>query len=238
MKNLFSSLLITAWFLQSSNLLAQEQLFTVSGIVLDSASKLPLAFVAIQIKDKASGQSSREDGAFSISCSHGDTLVFTRLGYTPYLVVVDRQSLALTIELGENVHMLTGITVYDKIIIQGIDNWKKDLKPGRPVKFQNTAASNPDLGLIPTFGPGIVFGFGGKDRTKKKQDDLLKTEVYRSTVNSPEVKKELMNLYSISEETYYRKLEAFNIENPAVAYLTDQREIVSMLIQFFALKEP
>ena len=221
----------------SINSFAQRQAHTVSGIVLDSASRQPLPFVAIQIKDQPSGRSSFDDGSFSIPCFLHDTLIFTRLGYYPYIYVVEKENELIRIELVENVKMLKDLIVYDKIIIPGIDEWKKGIKPSKPLKFENTTATNPGYGMTPTFGPGITFGFGGKDKTKKKRDDLIKIEVYRSTVNSPEVKKQLMDLYSITEETYFKKLEAFNIENPDAAHLTSRDEIISMLIQFFALKE-
>jgi CarboxypepD_reg-like domain len=237
MKDLLSSLIIVISFLNTIHLFAQSQSI-ITGIVLDSATLQPLPFVAIQIKGKPSGRSSSVDGSFSISCFMKDTLVFTRLGYNPALYVVKLESEPLKIELAENSRMLKDITIYDRIIIPGIDEWKKDVKPAKPLKFENTNGTNPNYGMMPTFGPGITFGFGGKDKTKKKRDDLVRTEVFRSTINSPEVKKQLTDLYTISEETYYRKLELFNKENPDAAFLTSRDEILSMLIQFFALKEP
>ena len=237
MKNFLSSLITIFCFLQSIIAFSQTNSITISGIVLDSASNQPLPFVAIQIKEKPSSISSRKDGSFSIHCSVGDTLIFTHLGYNPYLHITDQEEV-IKVKLAENVHMLKAITIYDRIILPGSDRWKSTLQPSKPFKFENATMNNPPPGIMPTFGPGVIFSFGGKDKTKEKREDLVKTEVYRSTINSPEVKKELMHLFSISEETFYRKLEAFNKENPEVAYLTKRDEIISMLIQFFALKEP
>lgn len=222
-------------FFYASQLAGQTPII-VSGIVLDSATRQPLPFVAIQIKDQPSGRSSAEDGSFSIPCFLRDTLIFTRLGYNPSVFVVRQEGELIRIELVENVKMLNNIIVYDKITIAGLEEFKKTIKPSKPIKFENKA-QEASPGILPTFGPGITFGFGGKDKTKKKRDDLVQTEVYRSTINAPEVKKQLIDLYSISEETYYRKLEAFNKENPDAARLTSRSEIISMLIQFFALKE-
>jgi len=235
MKNFTSSLIVVISSLNVGHLFAQTPL-TVSGIVLDSASRQPLPFVAIQINDYPSGQSSANDGSFTFSCFQNDTLVFTRLGYNPSLYVVTGEDELLRIELVENVKMLKDIIVYDKIIVPGVDEWKKTL-PAKPIKLQN-GAQVAAPGILPTFGPGISIPFGGKDKTKKKRNELIQTETYRSTINSPEVKKQLMNLYSISEEIYFRKLEAFNKENPEAARLTSRDEILTMLIQFFALKEP
>jgi hypothetical protein len=238
MKDFITSLIVIICIVGAIHSFAQSRAITVSGIVLDSASKQPLPFVSMQIKEKSSsGRSSYEDGSFAMPCLIGDTIVFTRLGYNPYLHIADLENTSLEIELAENARMLKNITIYDRIIIPGIDNLKKDLKPSKPLKFENKAGIDPGYGMMPTFGPGVSFSFGGKDKTKKKRDDLVKTEVYRSTVNSPEVKKQVMDLYTISEETFNRKLEAFNKENPEVAYLTSRDEIISMLIQFFALKE-
>ena len=237
MKNCPSSLVAVILFLHASHLVVGQTPIIVSGLVLDSATRQPLPFVAVQIKGQPSGQSSAEDGSFIIPCFLEDTLIFTRLGYNPSVYLVEKADQLARIELTENVRMLKDIIVYDKIIIPGIDEWKKDLKPVKLIKFENTTMTKPEYGIMPTFGPGVTFGFGGKDKTKKKRDELVKTEVYRSTINSPEVKKQLMDLYSISEETYYRKLEAFNKENPDAAHLTSRQEIISMLIQFFALKE-
>jgi len=89
---------------------------------------------------------------------------------------------------------------------------------------------------VATFGPGVTYKLKTKDNTTEKREALAKTDVYRTTINSPEVKKELMSLYNISEDTYYQKLEKFNKAYPEAAYLTNKNEIVTMLIQFFAVK--
>lgn len=70
------------------------------------------------------------------------------------------------IELIEN-----GITIYDRIIIPRVDDWKKYLKPGKPIKFENKTGLEPGYGMMPTFAPGVIFSFGGKD--EKKRDDLI-----------------------------------------------------------------
>lgn len=236
MKNCASSLVAVILFLHAAHLAVGQTPITISGLVLDSASRQPLPFVAIQIKDQPSGRSSSDDGSFSIPCFLHDTLVFTRLGYNPSVYVVDDENELLRIELVENAKMLKDIIVYDKIIVPGVEEFRKTIKPSKPLKFENKA-QEASPGILPTFGPGITIGFGGKDKTKKRRDELVKTETYRETINSSDVKKKLMSLYSISEETFYRKLEAFNKENPDAAHLTSREEIMSMLIQFFALKE-
>lgn len=229
---------ITIGFFLINPLLSKGQNNTINlaGVVLDSASVQPLAYVAVQIKGKGIGQSTGDNGNFSITCTPKDTLVFTRLGYKPLLLIVKRKEDNLRILLAEDSRMLKDVTVYGDLKLQGEEEWKKDLPANTQIKIKEQTLE-PDPGSVATFGPGITIGFGGKDKNKTKRDENSKTEVYRQTISSEEVKKQLMELYGISEATYLKKLERFNRENPDAAYLTDQKEIVTMLTQFFALKD-
>ncbi len=208
----------------------------VRGIAIDSASLNPLPYVAVQIKGKNIGQSTSEKGTFSLSVEINDTIIFTRLGYKPVLLPIKKNELNLKVILAEDSRMLKDVTVYGDLNIAGIDDWKKDLPPNTQIKILQKSLE-PEPGTIATFGPGIAIGFGGKDRTKNKRDEISRTEVYRKTITSPEVKKQVMELYGISEEIFLKKLERFNLENPEAVYLISKEEIVTLLIQFFAFKE-
>jgi hypothetical protein len=226
------------YFLLSATIIsvAQPGEIILSGTVLDSASFQPLPYVAIQIKGKNVGQSTTENGKFAIACSIRDTLVFTRLGYKAIFFHSKRSEENLKIILAEDARMLKDVTIYNDLNVEGIDDWKKDLPANTQVKLKNQPLE-PDPNSVATFGPGITIGLGSKDKTKPKRDELSKTEVYRKTISSPEVKKQLMDLYGITEATYLKKLERFNISNPEAMYLTSQEEIVNLMIQFFALKD-
>jgi len=208
----------------------------VRGITIDSANFIPLPYVAVQIKGKNIGLSTKENGTFSISAELGDTLIFTRLGYKPFLFRIKKSESNLKIMLAEDTRLLKDITVYGDLNIAGVDEWKKDLPPNTQIKLKEQPLE-PDPGTIATFGPGITIGFGGKDKTKNKRDEISKTEVYRKVISSPEVKKKVMDLYGIPEEIFLKKLERFNQENPEAVYLTVEEDIITMLIQFFALKD-
>jgi hypothetical protein len=219
--------------------LGQAQSWVISGTVMDSTSREPLPLVAIEIRARNIGVSSAEDGSFSLTVQLGDTLIFSRLGYYPlYLEVVESMK-HIQVLLLENEKLLKEVVVYDKILLPGAAQWKSKLKPSKPLTFENATMTQPNnIGIVPTFGPGMVFRFGGKDKTKEKREEQLKTRLYTVTVNSEEVKKQLMELYGISLETYYRKLEAFNKNYPAASYLTTREEIIEALIQYFAMKDP
>ncbi len=234
MRLIFLTLLALPSF--SFSLKGQSQTINLAGVVLDSATLQPLPYVAIQIKNKSIGLSTKDDGTFSIETSISDTLVFTRLGHKPLLFSARKNQNELRIILAEDARMLKDVTVYGDYNIDGVDDWKKNLPPNTQVKLKNQPLE-PEPGSVATFGPGLTIGIGGKDKTKNKRDELSKTEVYRKTITSPEVKKQVMELYGISEETFNTKLVRFNLQYPEAPYIESEKEIINLLIQFFALKD-
>lgn len=218
------------------SLKAAAQDITISGIVLDSATFQPLSFVAVAIKGKNSGQSSLENGHFTITCAAGDTLAFSRLGYKVMLYRSVKSQADISILLPEDPRMLGGVTVYDELTIPGVEAVRK-VPSNHSIRLKEQQLE-PDPGKVSTFGPGLLIPLGGgKDKTKEKRDENSRTAFYRSVVTSAETKKELMTLFSISEATFYKKLEKFNQANADAFYLTNRDEIIQMLVQFFALKE-
>jgi hypothetical protein len=209
---------------------------SISGIVQDSTTFQPLPFVAVQVKNKPIGISTAESGTFRITCMLGDTLVFTRMGHKPHLHRVSKADDRLRILLAEDSRLLKDVTVYGDYDIKGIDDWKKDLPPNTQIKLKKQTLEPPP-NEVAVFGPGIAIGLGGKDKTKNKRDELSRTETYRKTISDPETKKKLIELYNLTDDQYNKKLERFNEENPDVFYLTSAQEIITMMIQFFALKD-
>lgn len=214
---------------------AHGQTVFISGVVLDSATMQSLPYTAIQIKGKSIGQSTKDDGSFLVNCQKGDTLIFSRLGYKHYIYITYKSEGPFKIYLAEDAKLLKEVTVYDDYQIAGMEESKKNLPSNARVKLQQQQL-DPAPNSVATFGPTVTIGLGGKDKQQEKRDEFSKTEVYRSVVNSAEVKKQLMDLYKISEDTFYQKLEKFNKANPEAAYLTNKDEIVNMLVQFFAIK--
>lgn len=219
----------------SVEVFGQDNKITISGIVVDSATQIPLPYTAIQVKRKNQGLSTKDDGSFSIECAKTDTLIFSRLGHKSFLLPARAAEASFTIFLAEDAQMLKEITVYDRLNIPGINDWKKDLPANHKIKLKEQQLE-PAPNNVATFGLGMTYTLNKKDNTASKRESLAKTDVYRTTINSPEVKKQLMSLYQISEDTYYQKLEKFNKANPEASYLTKKDEIITRLIQFFAEK--
>ena len=236
----FYSLITFLWLSQSYILSAQTKPLTLYGVVLNSTSNQPVPFVAIQVKSTSFDQSSNKDGFFTISCLIGDTLIFSRLGYEPYVYTPNKDKTFVKIILIENAVVLKDVIIKDEVMLPNVDGWKIDLKKTKKIRFENATLTQPTPGIMPIFGPGVIMIFGSNinNKLKRKLKEAKKTELYYSTLNSEEVKNKIITLCSISEETYYRKLAAFEKEYPEAAYLTKRDEIISKIIRFIAFKSP
>jgi len=98
----------------------------MKGQVKDAVSGLGLPFVNISVKGTTNGTISNKDGFFSIECNHGDTLVFSHIGYekqqkavrTGFLPVLMKQaavSLNEVIVMPDNTLRKLLKNAYDKI---------------------------------------------------------------------------------------------------------------------------
>jgi len=214
---------------------------TITGITRDSTTLAPLPFVSIQVAGKARALSDI-DGHFSFSCHVGDTSVFTHMGFKKKVKIHFKNEISLTVLLGESAQMLKAFTFIDNFKPQGKDQWKDAIYLNKT--FVNTVGTDPNA--IQTFGVGARisgpisrFSKYEKDKVKYKKelDDMAATQTYREVMVSDEVKQDLMKLFALSEPEYYKKIEKFNIGHPRAQYIKDRKEIINMLVQFFAVKE-
>ena len=205
----------------------------ISGSFLDSATLHPVGFVQIQARTKGIGTADA-DGFFSIVCSPGDTLQFSRIGYKTATKSVMTEDLHLVILLTEFTTQLNSVTIFGSYKPQGYSQWFENTKPRR---FQNPNA-------LENFGfaiPGPISYFTKYERERRKlrklKTDHLATAVFRSVIASEEVKAHFMKLFELTEEQYFLKIEAFNVEFPEAQYIKEKDDIVDLLTYFFARKE-
>ncbi|MBY0436044.1 MAG: hypothetical protein K2U26_18285, partial [Cyclobacteriaceae bacterium] len=112
-----------------------------------------------------------------------------------------------------------------------------------PLSTADIYAPNP---TIQTFGPGVVMSgvfsqFSKSEKEKKKlkkvEEAQLRTKTFREVMHSDETKEYLRELFHLTEEEYYKKIEAFNLANREVPNLASKEEILNVLVRFFALKD-
>ncbi len=113
------ALLILMSFLSVLPLLAQDMI-TVSGVVVDSATQEPLIGATILVKGTPNGTSTGIDGDFSLKVAVGSILQVSYIGYTTadFKVPADGQ---MNISLSEN------SSVLDEVIVVGAAMKKADL---------------------------------------------------------------------------------------------------------------
>ena len=108
MKTFLNSLLVLA-FLCPSILLSQS---TISGIITDAASTLPVPGVNVLIKGTASGTTTDFDGKYSINVKSGDILVFSYVGYKS-------QEITYTDQTTLNIAMVEDAAKLDEVVVIG-----------------------------------------------------------------------------------------------------------------------
>ncbi len=109
-----SVLLLTLLF--PSILLSQS---TVSGIVTDAASTLPVPGVNVLIKGTATGTTTDFDGKYSINVKTGDILIFSYIGYKTQNITYSNQA-TINVSLAEDAAAL------DEVVVIGYGTAKKE----------------------------------------------------------------------------------------------------------------
>jgi hypothetical protein len=212
------------------------------GITRDSSSLHELPYVNVSIGKRIVAISG-ERGLFELNCNAGDTVFFSLVGYNTARLIPLKSEKNFSVILTEATTVLNNVTIYGNYKPQGKDDWSKYIR--LPGKFENQTMKAPDQ-MVQTFGPGTTLSgllsyFSSDEKEKRKMkkatDYLVATGVYREVMSSEKVKTDLMEMFSLSEEQYFKKIEAFNIQNPDASRLKNRDEIINMLIQFFALKE-
>jgi hypothetical protein len=228
---------------------AAGQSVYLSGTVRDSSTYQVLSYVNVQHNTGKIITASDIHGFFSLRARVGDTLVFTRLGYQPYLFVPKENEWDLNIRLVETVRMLKDVTIYGNFEIHGNDQIQKSIREGAAIEsapFQNPTQKPGNDYTVQTFGPGYTFSgpFSkfSKDEVEKRKLQMVmleqkRTSVYREVIHSEQVKEYLSQIFSLTEADYHKKLEAFAIKYPGAENLTTRKEVIDMLVVFFAQKD-
>jgi hypothetical protein len=232
---------ILLFFIIACGFTARAQL-TITGFTRDSATLITLPFVSIQVNKKVIAISDA-DGNFSFTCNIGDTSVFTHVGYKNKSLIHFRDEMNLSVPMKDSPWLLKSITIFGNFKPQGKAKWKDFIK--LPNMLENPTGKD-QYGMIQTIGVGATISgpisyFTKYERNRRKlvrvKEDLVATVNYREVVNSEKVKADLIELFQITEEAYFKKLESFNVNYPEAAYLKTKQEIIDMLVAFFALKE-
>ena len=214
----------------------------LTGIVYDSLTRLPLAYVTVINQSTNIGATTDENGGFKLTANPGDSILFTILGYSRKKRIVGSNELAMIIFLREFALTLKPVTIYGSFKPEGSDKWKSVIE--MPRVFHNPAGPGSGY-VVETFGPGISIGgllsrMSKSEKERKKlntiRDKAKRSEVYQDVIVSEETKNFFQKTFSMTDPEYDKFIESFNKAHPEAVYLQSKDEIMNLMVVFLASK--
>ncbi|HTF18612.1 MAG TPA: carboxypeptidase-like regulatory domain-containing protein [Chryseolinea sp.] len=219
---------------------AQRVGMTITGIVYDSLTLQPLAYVTVINQTRNHGATTDENGSFKLSANPGDSILFTLLGHARKTKVVRSNEEAMIIFLREFALTLKPVTIYGTFTPHGADKWKSVIV--MPSAFRNPAGPGSGY-MVETFGPGVSLGglitsmFKSEKERKKLntvREKAKQSETYLSVIVSEETKSYFQKTFAMSEGDYNNFIESFNKVHPEAVYIESKEEIMKLMVIFKA----
>jgi CarboxypepD_reg-like domain len=215
--------IVTLYF--STTLCFSQKL--IKGIVVDSATLNNLSGVNVKVKHTNRGTSTNAEGIFTIVATEKDTLAFSFVGYSKVMQRVYLEDETMFVRLKEESLLLKEVIIKD---IGFHLNQKYTKSP--------TLTSTKPLKAGSSGGIGVNFAYFSKLEKEKRKlvkvmADNEKVRIYLSIVNDPDVKSDIMERYTISEEKFYDLLSMYNEKNKQIMYSANSGLILNSLLSFF-----
>jgi hypothetical protein len=200
----------------------------IKGIVVDSASFTNLPGVNVKVKGTNRGTSTNASGIFTIVASEKDTLIFSSIGFAKTALPVFLEDETMLVRMREESILLKEITIKDRgfHINQKYAN-SPTLTTTKPIKAGSSSG-----------GVDVNFSYFSKLEKEKRKlvkvmADNEKVKVYLDVVNDPDLKFEVMQRFSISEERFYDLLAVYNEKNKDITYSANSALILNSLLSFY-----
>ena len=143
MINSFGIFLLTFILFPILQVTAQESR-TITGAILSKQSNMPIPGANVLVKGTSVGTVTDFDGAFTITASANDVLVFTYVGFEPQEIVVGEQS-SITVSLVE------ALSALETVVVVGYGTQKKSDLTGSIAVIEADEAqkvSNSDISQL------------------------------------------------------------------------------------------
>ena len=235
-------------FLISSALDAQV---LVEGFIRDELGQaIPFAHIALKHRE-LEGAVSKVNGFFSVEIDHGDTLVFSHVGFKPLEIEADSVfndryinvtlpadfvQLEAVYVLANNKYKVPERYVGQPYEVSGVE--KRTSK--NPIKAGSLRAggATPDPG-VPLTGPSLVWHgplsfFAEKEQRKAAAaaEDIAETFTFSQFINDTDVRDSLMARYAIEEDALSILLIRYNQTFPQVQTFTNTDDIWISITDF------
>lgn len=192
----------------------------VRGIVVDSASFMPLANVNVKLKNTYRGTITDSKGNFSILAKDTDTLALSLVGYNTLEFPLFGYEPGL-IRLTEKETLLAPIVIHDTRVYANpyegmFDDQAERLKKKIPFYYSKAR----------------------KDKVKaanwREQSQQVETYV-RVVIQDAETKNGLIRKFKLTEKEYYDMLTSFNEMHYQAMYFLTEGELRSLLNKYFEI---
>jgi hypothetical protein len=198
----------------------------------------------VNILVKQTGRRAVSDlrGGFSLEAIETDTIIFSRVGYYSKSLSATAVNEVVIIFLKEEHRMLKPVQIEDNDMpswlpkVQAESSWRNST-------YDKKSTEVPGFQGIQTFGPGYIFKMPGsgfkkeakaKQRLRQVQEENDKAREYIRLVDDPEFKEKIMKDHQLTEEDYYVILARFNEKNKDFLYRLELRDVIPLLLQFYA----
>lgn len=214
---------------------------SVSGTVIDSATRRPLPNVSIRVKNTSVGTSTNAYGYFSVKCFKQDTIIVSAIGYITQAVSADSLTGNAFIYLKQSKTLLREITVYPSIELQGLPRIPAE-SPWRNPTYTKEYMNTPGVPNIQTFGPsmivkGPISRFSKTERERRKLKKLKEENIqagqYVLILSDSSLRRNLQETYNLKDDEFPTLIEDFNRQYPD-AYLMEKDEIISSFMLFLS----
>jgi hypothetical protein len=199
-----------------------QKLLKISGIIVDSATLVALPHAHVQLKSSKHSWLGGSSGSFTLTAPVFDTLIFSCVGYKSFEFPVLFSDEDVLIRLTESYVLLPEVTTVGARISQ-------------PKYGERRRVVSP----TPTLAEGIFSPFTYLSKTEREKRRLIKVReenvkirTFVEVVNDPDLMKDMMNQFDITEEEYYALLAKFNKENKYAQYLDDENKIRDVITSF------
>jgi hypothetical protein len=210
----------TLVLLASSMAFAQR---TTRVIVVDSLSFEALPAVFVHVKNTQRAFMAEPTGIFSLKTKPTDTLVLSHIGYYEIVVPLFFEEDAIMIR------MRPKVTLLDEVVISSRRLYPNELNP----RISKAPKTRTVVGSLSQ--PWEYFNKREKEKRKlvKLMDENDRIKTFMEVITDPSIKEELIEAYSVTEETYYDILVKFNQQKFPIIYSNDSEKIIDALHRFF-----
>jgi iron complex outermembrane receptor protein len=115
---------------------------TITGVVTDASTQLPLSGVSVNLKSGSGGTSTNENGAYSLKAGSNDVLIFSYTGFTTLTISAQGRA-KIDISMSSNVAQLNEV-----VLIGTRSAGRVKLETAVPVDVVNIGKASANTGRV------------------------------------------------------------------------------------------